>query len=162
VFGKLLCTYKRCWKWCPRASIQAWTRLILFANTFCRSACEMFLMYIVIAVFNSWRVCGLSRYTAAKCTAIFWTPCISLILFVAVRLQHVSRATFLLVNPKRAYLDLLTSYSYIRVSYFFPNGLILSPSKDVWTLLKNYFALSSNKCIWIMFKAYLKENPYKV
>jgi hypothetical protein len=37
-FGKSLCTYKRCWKWCPRASIQAWTRLILFANTFCRSA----------------------------------------------------------------------------------------------------------------------------
>jgi hypothetical protein len=30
--------YKRCWKWCPRASIQAWTRLILFANTFCISA----------------------------------------------------------------------------------------------------------------------------
>jgi hypothetical protein len=26
---------------------------ILFANTFCRSACEMFLMYQVIAIFNS-------------------------------------------------------------------------------------------------------------
>jgi hypothetical protein len=37
---KSLCTYKRWWKWCPRASIQAWTRLILFANTFCRSASE--------------------------------------------------------------------------------------------------------------------------
>jgi hypothetical protein len=37
-FGKSLCTYKRCWKWCPRGSIQTWTRLILFANTFCRSA----------------------------------------------------------------------------------------------------------------------------
>jgi hypothetical protein len=37
-FVKSLCTYKRCWKWCPRASIQAWTRLILFANTFCKSA----------------------------------------------------------------------------------------------------------------------------
>jgi len=24
-FGKSLCTYKSCWKWCPRASIQAWT-----------------------------------------------------------------------------------------------------------------------------------------
>jgi hypothetical protein len=36
-FGKSLCTYKRCWKWCPRASSQAWTRLILFANNFCRS-----------------------------------------------------------------------------------------------------------------------------
>jgi hypothetical protein len=42
-FGKSLCTYKTCWKWCPRASIQAWTRLILFANTFCRSAFEMLL-----------------------------------------------------------------------------------------------------------------------
>jgi hypothetical protein len=37
-FGKSLCTYKRCWKWCPRASIQAWTRLILFANPICRYA----------------------------------------------------------------------------------------------------------------------------
>jgi hypothetical protein len=37
-FGKSLCTCKRCWKCCPRASIQAWTRLILFANTFCKSA----------------------------------------------------------------------------------------------------------------------------
>jgi hypothetical protein len=25
-FGKSLCTYKRCWKWCPRASIQAWAK----------------------------------------------------------------------------------------------------------------------------------------
>jgi Pyruvate/2-oxoacid:ferredoxin oxidoreductase delta subunit len=37
-FGKSLCTYKMCWKSCPRASIQAWTRLILFANTSYRSA----------------------------------------------------------------------------------------------------------------------------
>jgi hypothetical protein len=29
-----------CWKWCSGASIQAWTRLILFANTFCRFAFE--------------------------------------------------------------------------------------------------------------------------
>jgi hypothetical protein len=64
VFGKSLCTYKRCWKWCPRASIQACTRLILFANNFCRSACEMFLMYTVIAVFNSLSVRGRSGYTA--------------------------------------------------------------------------------------------------
>jgi Pyruvate/2-oxoacid:ferredoxin oxidoreductase delta subunit len=28
----------RCWKWCPRASIQAWTPVILLANNFCRSA----------------------------------------------------------------------------------------------------------------------------
>jgi hypothetical protein len=37
-FGKSLCTYKRYWKWCPRASIQAWTLLILFVNTFSWSA----------------------------------------------------------------------------------------------------------------------------
>jgi hypothetical protein len=55
-FGKSLCTYKRCWKWCPQASIQTWTRLIIFANTFCGSACEMFLMNAVIAVFN-WLEC---------------------------------------------------------------------------------------------------------
>jgi hypothetical protein len=42
VFGKSLCTYKRRWKWRPRASIQAWTRLVLLANTFCRSACEIY------------------------------------------------------------------------------------------------------------------------
>jgi hypothetical protein len=27
---KSLRTYKRCWKWCPRASIQAWTRLLCY------------------------------------------------------------------------------------------------------------------------------------
>jgi len=32
-FGKSLGNCKRCWKWCPRASVQAWTRLILFAIT---------------------------------------------------------------------------------------------------------------------------------
>jgi hypothetical protein len=37
-FGNSLFTYKSCWKWCPRASIKAWTHLILFANTFCKSA----------------------------------------------------------------------------------------------------------------------------
>jgi hypothetical protein len=37
-FGKSLCTYKRCWEWFPQASIQARTRLIVFANAFCRSA----------------------------------------------------------------------------------------------------------------------------
>jgi hypothetical protein len=63
-FGMSLCTYKRCWKWCPRASIQAWTPLILFANTFCRSDCEMLVMYAVIAVFNSLSVRGRSRYAA--------------------------------------------------------------------------------------------------
>jgi hypothetical protein len=36
-FEKSLCNYKRFWKWYPRASIKAWTRLILFPNTFCRS-----------------------------------------------------------------------------------------------------------------------------
>ena len=72
-FRKSLCTYKRCWKWCLWASIQAWTRFILFASTFCRSTCEMFLMYAVIAVFNSLSVRGRSRYTAAWCTATFRT-----------------------------------------------------------------------------------------
>jgi len=73
---ELLCTYKRCWKWCPRASIQAWTHLILFANTFCRSACEMFLMYTVTAVFNSLSVRGRSRYRSlsaqwlSECTVL--------------------------------------------------------------------------------------------
>jgi hypothetical protein len=38
VFRKSLCTYKKFWKWCPWASIQAWTNLILFANAFRRSA----------------------------------------------------------------------------------------------------------------------------
>jgi hypothetical protein len=38
-FGKLLCTYKRCWTWRPRASIQAWTHMILFTNTFCKYTC---------------------------------------------------------------------------------------------------------------------------
>jgi hypothetical protein len=37
-FGKSLCAYKRCRKWCPRVSLQAWTRLILFANNLWRSA----------------------------------------------------------------------------------------------------------------------------
>jgi hypothetical protein len=63
-FGKSLRTYKRCLKWCPQVSVQAWTRLILFANTFCRSACEMFLMYTVIAVCNSLSVRRRSRYAA--------------------------------------------------------------------------------------------------
>jgi hypothetical protein len=37
-FRKSLCTYKRYWKWCQWVSIQAWTRLILFTNTLCRSS----------------------------------------------------------------------------------------------------------------------------
>ena len=40
-FGKPLCTCERFWKWCPRASIKAWTNLILFANTSCRSGCVL-------------------------------------------------------------------------------------------------------------------------
>jgi hypothetical protein len=52
VFRKSLCIYKRCWEWCPRASIQAWTNIILFANTFSTSACEMFLMYTVMRLFK--------------------------------------------------------------------------------------------------------------
>jgi hypothetical protein len=38
-------------------------RLILFANTFCKSVSEMFIMYTIIAVFNSLSVRGRSRYT---------------------------------------------------------------------------------------------------
>jgi hypothetical protein len=41
--GKSLCTYKRYWKWCPRGSTQVGFRLILFANTFCRSLVIRFL-----------------------------------------------------------------------------------------------------------------------
>jgi Fe-S-cluster-containing hydrogenase component 2 len=37
-FGKSLCAYKMCRKWCPRASIQACTHLIIFASTSCISA----------------------------------------------------------------------------------------------------------------------------
>jgi hypothetical protein len=33
VIIKSLCAYTRCWKWCPRASIQAWTHLVLFSNS---------------------------------------------------------------------------------------------------------------------------------
>ena len=63
---KVAVNHKRYWKWRPRASIKAWAHLILFANTFCRSACEIFLMYAVIAGFNSLSVRGWSRYTAAQ------------------------------------------------------------------------------------------------
>jgi hypothetical protein len=37
---------------------------MLFANNLCRSACEMFHTYAVIAVFKSLSVRGRSRYTA--------------------------------------------------------------------------------------------------
>jgi hypothetical protein len=46
---KVTVRLKKCWKWSPRASIQAWARLILFANASCRCAFEMFLMNAVIA-----------------------------------------------------------------------------------------------------------------
>jgi hypothetical protein len=56
------------------------TRLILFPNTFCRFACEMFHMNAVIAVFNSLSVRGRSRHTAdfaaphrSKCTVTLET-----------------------------------------------------------------------------------------
>jgi hypothetical protein len=102
-FRKPLCTYKRCWKWCPRASIQVWTRLILFANTFCRSACEMFLVYAVIAVFNSLSIRGRSRYTAdfdnqiyvlwPKCTATFRIHCTVLVVIMYIK-QKWSTASY--------------------------------------------------------------------
>ena len=44
-----------------KCTVKQWN---LFANTFCRSDCEVFLMYRVIAVFNSVNVRGQSRYTA--------------------------------------------------------------------------------------------------
>jgi hypothetical protein len=65
---KLLCNYIRCWKWCPRASTQAWTRLILFANIFYTSVCKKFLTKAVIAVFNSLSVSGRWRYTEDSAT----------------------------------------------------------------------------------------------
>jgi hypothetical protein len=49
--GKSLCTFKSCWMWCPRASIHAWTRLILFANTFWILLSEI--RYALIKVFGS-------------------------------------------------------------------------------------------------------------
>jgi hypothetical protein len=89
--GNSLFTYKRCWQWCPRVSIQAWTRLILFANSFCRSACEMFFNYAVIVVFNSLSVLGRSRYAAdfaaphrSKCTATFRTNCIHTYIYIYI------------------------------------------------------------------------------
>jgi hypothetical protein len=49
-FGKSLCTCKRCWKWCPRASIQAWTlfncirkhflQICLWGVSYVRSYCS--------------------------------------------------------------------------------------------------------------------------
>ena len=102
VFGKSLGTYKRCWKWCPQASIQAWTCLFLFANTFCRSACEMFLMYTVIAVFNSFSVRGRSRYTAdfaAMRYRCFWEffsklfPCTKSVYLLPSRKMYSTRKT---------------------------------------------------------------------
>jgi hypothetical protein len=44
-FGKSLCTYKRCWKWCPRASIQ----LILLEYTVTH-----FTSIALQPLFNNW------------------------------------------------------------------------------------------------------------
>ena len=45
---------------------------------------------------------------------------------------------FLFLHPCVLFLPKMVSFSV--------------PRRIVWTLLKNYFALSSNKCIWLMFK----------
>jgi hypothetical protein len=60
---EIQCTYTRCRKWCPPASILIWTRLISIANTFCRSVFGMFLLYSVTAVLYLLSVRGRSRYT---------------------------------------------------------------------------------------------------
>jgi hypothetical protein len=77
-FGKSLYTYKRCWKWCPRASLQAWTRLILFANTFWRSASES-RCTLIKGVGSDVHGPTLRRLRIAthtpKCTATFRTHC---------------------------------------------------------------------------------------
>jgi hypothetical protein len=65
-FGKSLFTYWSCWKWCPRASTQAWTRLILFANTFCRQAFGKFLCTYKIC----WKWC--SRASVQSWTVLFF------------------------------------------------------------------------------------------
>jgi hypothetical protein len=94
---KSLCTYERCWKWCPWASmIQAWTRWILFTNTFCRSACEMFLMHAVTAVFNSLTHCG-------PVTQI-WVFCVS-----ALQLWKTDDAK-LPFNTRLVFTHLITQY----------------------------------------------------
>jgi hypothetical protein len=52
-FGKSLCVCKSFWKWSPRASIQAWTSLVSFADTFCRSAFRKSL-----CTYNRFRKCS--------------------------------------------------------------------------------------------------------
>jgi hypothetical protein len=77
-FRKSLCTYKRCWKWCPRASKQAWACLILIPNNFCSSAfgkslctyksCSKWCPWALDTdkqIYLQWR----------KCTATFRTHC---------------------------------------------------------------------------------------
>jgi hypothetical protein len=124
-FGKSLCTYKRCWKWRPRASTQAWTCSILFANTFCTSACEMFLMYAVIAVFNSISQRGRSRYTDnqiyvpyPKRTPTFRTHCINVLytqlfsmflVFLFLRLSHCNSRIYPTVPCSQSFSN---SYMY--------------------------------------------------
>jgi hypothetical protein len=66
-FRKSLCTYKRCRKWCPRASIQAWTSLTLFANTFCRSVFGKSLCTYK----RCWKWCPRASLQAWTCLILF-------------------------------------------------------------------------------------------
>jgi hypothetical protein len=79
-FGKSVYTYKRCWNWCPRPSVQTWTRLILFANTFCISAFES-RCGLINGVGSDVHGPTLLRLDiaihTAKCTATFRTHCTS-------------------------------------------------------------------------------------
>jgi hypothetical protein len=53
---KVVVHLKMCWKWFPRACIQAWTRLIPVGNTFCRSAFGMSLCTFK----RCWKWCSLA------------------------------------------------------------------------------------------------------
>jgi hypothetical protein len=59
VFWKPLCTCKSCWKWCSRASVQAWIRLMLFAKIFCRSAFGK----LLYAYKRCWKCCQRASIT---------------------------------------------------------------------------------------------------
>jgi hypothetical protein len=64
---KSLCTCKSCWKWCPRAPIQAWARLSLLAITFCWSAFGNSLCTYKIC----WKWCPRASIQAWTCLILF-------------------------------------------------------------------------------------------
>jgi hypothetical protein len=141
------CTYKRCWKWCPRASIQAWTCFVLFTNTFCRSACEMYLMNKVIAVSNSLSVPERLRYTAdfaaphrSRCTVTFQTHCImtwhyvlycigtTLLLFICSFLNVTDCTSYLCCLPTR-YTDIEYNNSSFKYGAYFIHYKAIKPNQ---------------------------------